>query len=80
MNQRFAGSIPSPGTGLGYGPGPQWGPPERQPHIDVSISFSLHSPLSLKKKKERKKKKRKKFGKHGLCGFLELVNLLVTAA
>ena len=40
-------------------PGPQWGPHERQPHIDVSLSFSLPSPLSenkLKKKKERKEK------------------------
>ena len=31
------------------GPGPHWGPHERQPHIDVSLSFSLPSPLSENK-------------------------------
>ena len=36
-NQRVTGSIPSQGTCLGCGPGPQWGPRERQPHIDVSL-------------------------------------------
>ena len=45
MNQRVAGSIPSQGTCLGCGPGPQWGPCERQPHIDISLLFSLPSPL-----------------------------------
>ena len=34
-NQRVAGSIPSQGTYLGCGPGPQWGLRERQPHIDA---------------------------------------------
>ena len=48
-NQKFAGSIPSQGTCLGCGPGPQWGAHERQPHIDVSSpSFSFPSPLSKK--------------------------------
>ena len=37
MNQRVAGSIPSQGTCLGFGPGPQWRPYERQPHTDVSL-------------------------------------------
>ena len=45
-NQRLAGSIPSQGTGLGCGPGPQWGPHERQPHIDISLPISL--PFCLK--------------------------------
>ena len=41
--QRVAGSIPSQGTCLGCRPGPQWGPSERQPHIDVSLHlFLLH--------------------------------------
>ena len=31
------------------GPRPQWGPHERQPHIDISLSFSLPSPLSENK-------------------------------
>ena len=30
-------SIPSKGTCLSCGPGPQWRPYERQPHIDVSL-------------------------------------------
>ena len=30
-NQRVASSIPSQGTCLGYGPGPQWGAHKRQP-------------------------------------------------
>ena len=46
-NQKVAGSIPSQGTCLGCGPGPQWGTYERQQHIDVSLSPSL-PPLSLK--------------------------------
>ena len=48
-NQRVTGSIPSQGTCLGCGPGPQWGVHERQPHIDVSLSFSFPSPLSKNK-------------------------------
>ena len=45
-NQRVTGLIPSQSTCLGCGPGPQWEMHERQPHTDVSPSFSL--PLSLK--------------------------------
>ena len=40
-NQGIAGSIPSQGTCLGCRPGPQWGVPERQPHIDVSLPVFL---------------------------------------
>ena len=54
-NQKVAGSIPSQGTCLGCGPGPQLGVHERQ-LIDVSFahqyfspSFSLPCPLSKKK-------------------------------
>ena len=36
VNQGVTGSIPSQGTCLGCGPGPQWGVWKRQPHIDVS--------------------------------------------
>ena len=43
-NQRVAGLLPSQGTCLGCGPGPQWGVCERQPHIDVSLLLFL--PLS----------------------------------
>ena len=32
-NQRVSSSIPSQGICLGFGPGPQWGVRERQPHI-----------------------------------------------
>ena len=48
VNQRVTGSIPSQGTCLGCEPGPQWGPCERQPHIDISLPLSLPSQLSLK--------------------------------
>ena len=41
VNQRVAGSIPSWGTCLGCGPGPQWGTCGRQPHIDVSVPLFL---------------------------------------
>ena len=45
VNQRVAGSIPSQGTCLGCGPGPQLGAREGQPHIDVSLLlFLLPSP------------------------------------
>ena len=37
VNQRVASSIPTQGTCLGCGPGPQWGTHKRQPHIDVSL-------------------------------------------
>ena len=40
-NQRVAGSIPSQGTCLGCGPGPQLGTCERQPCIDVSLPLFL---------------------------------------
>ena len=40
-NQRVAGSIPSQGTCLGCGPGPQQGALERQPHTDVSLTLFL---------------------------------------
>ena len=41
VNQKVAGSIPSQGTCLGCGPGPQCGVRERQPHIDVSLPLFL---------------------------------------
>ena len=41
MNRRVAGSIPSQGTCLGCGPGPQEGTLERQPHTDVSLPLFL---------------------------------------
>ena len=61
----FAGSIPSQGTCLGCRPGPQWGPHERQPHIDISLSLSPSLPLSLKINKykivnKKRKEKRQK--------------------
>ena len=40
-NQRVAGLIPSQGTCLGCGPGPQCGVHERQPHIDISLPLFL---------------------------------------
>ena len=40
MNQSVAGSIPSQGTCLGWGPDPQRGR-EGQPHIDVSLPLFL---------------------------------------
>ena len=50
VKQRVAGSIPSQGTFLGCGPGPQWGAHERQPHIDVSFPlFLLLSSLKISK-------------------------------
>ena len=41
VNQRVIGSIPSQGTSLGCGPGPQWGACERQPHIDTFLPLFL---------------------------------------
>ena len=41
VNQRIADSIPSQGTCLGCGPGPQMGVWERQPHIDFSLPLFL---------------------------------------
>ena len=43
MNQTVAGLIPSQGTCLGCGLGPQWGARERQPHIDISFLLFLPS-------------------------------------
>ena len=49
-NQRVAGSIPSQGTCLDWGPGPSWGH-MRDNHtlMFLSLSFSLPSPLSKNK-------------------------------
>ena len=41
VNQMVAGSIPSWGTCLGCGPGPQCGAHEQQPHIDVPLPLFL---------------------------------------
>ena len=49
-NQRVASSIPSQGTCLGCGPGPQWRPCKRQPHTDVSLPLFL-PPFLLSKNK-----------------------------
>ena len=38
-NQKVTGSIPSQGTCLCCGPGPQFGECKRQPHTDVSLLF-----------------------------------------
>ena len=48
VKQRVAGSIPSQGTCLGCGPGPQYGASESQPHIDVSLPLFLPPFPSLK--------------------------------
>ena len=48
VKQRVASSIPSQGTCLGCGPGPQQGVCERQPHIDVSLPLSPFFSPSLK--------------------------------
>ena len=50
MNQRVSGLIPSQGTCLGCGSGPQLEVHEGQPHIDVSPSLSPFLTLSLKNK------------------------------
>ena len=55
-NQRVAGSIPSQGTCLRRGPGPQVRVHERQPHTEVSFPFSLPFPLSKNKFKKSLKK------------------------
>ena len=51
MNQRVTGLIPSQGTCLGYGPGPQWGVQWRDNHtlMFLSLFFSLPSILSKNK-------------------------------
>ena len=48
-NQRVASSIPSKGTYLCYGPGPQWGVFERQPYIDVSLFLPPFPSLKINK-------------------------------
>ena len=46
VNQRVAGLIPSQGTCLDCGPGPQLGAYERQLHVDASLLlFLLPFPL-----------------------------------
>ena len=40
-NQRVTSWIPSQGTCLGCGLGPQWGVLEKQPHIDISLPLFL---------------------------------------
>ena len=53
--QKITGLIPSQGTCLGCGPGPQMGMYRRQPtdlsltHQIFFLSFSLHSPISKNK-------------------------------
>ena len=46
---KVAGSIPSQGTCLGWGSGPQLELQERQLHIDVSLLFFFPSPLTKSK-------------------------------
>ena len=58
-NQKVTGSIPSQGTCLGCGPGPQWGACKRQPQTDVSLPFFL-STLPLKINQQNLYKKFKK--------------------
>ena len=41
VNQRVSSLIPSQGTCLGCGPGPQCRVGERQPHTDVSLPLFL---------------------------------------
>ena len=53
VNQRVAGSIPSQGTCLGCGPGPQLGACEMQPHNDVSLPPFL-PPFPFSENKEIK--------------------------
>ena len=50
VKQGVTGSIPSQGTCLGCGPGPQWGVREGLSHTDVSSRLSLPSPLEIKMK------------------------------
>ena len=47
-NQRVASLIPSQGTCLGCGPGPQQGAHERQTPIDVSVPLFVPSFPALK--------------------------------
>ena len=56
VNQKVSSSIPRQGTCLSCGPGPQLGACERQ-LFDVSLPFSLPSPLSKNKINKTLKKK-----------------------
>ena len=49
VNQKVTGSIPSQGTCLGCGPGPQLGEHDRKPHIDVSLPLFLPPFPSIEK-------------------------------
>ena len=49
--QGVMGLIPSQGTCLGCGPGPQLGVYERQPHIDVSLPLCFFLSPLLKRNK-----------------------------
>ena len=44
VDGKVTGLIPSQGTCLGCGPGPQSGACERQPHTDVSLTHQCFSP------------------------------------
>ena len=59
-NQRVSGSIPTQGTCLGCGPGPQWRALERQPYTDVSVPLFLPPFPSLKISKTFKTKTKMK--------------------
>ena len=48
VNPKIAGSIPSQGTCLGCGPGPQQGAHERQLHVGISLPLFLPPFSSLK--------------------------------
>ena len=61
MYQKVTSSIPSQGTCLSCGPGPQLGACERQ-LINVSLSLFLPHPLSLKIIFKILKNKREKHG------------------
>ena len=73
INQRVMGSIPSLGTCLGCGVGPQFGACERQPHTDVSFSLSPYLPFSLKVNKIFLFKKGKTWAMNGTCYILEIM-------
>ena len=47
VNQKVTSSIPSQGTCLSYGPGPQYGACEKQP---TDVSLPLFLPIYLKDK------------------------------
>ena len=45
LRTRVTSSIPCQGTCLGCRPGPQWGPHEKQPHIDVFLPLPPFPPM-----------------------------------